>query len=44
VKEKHISCVVMGGYGDNKIKEFFLGIITEQILNILDIPVIVTNV
>ncbi|MEQ8187398.1 MAG: universal stress protein [Candidatus Eremiobacterota bacterium] len=44
VKEKHISCVVMGGYGDNKIREFFLGRTTEQILNILDIPAIVANV
>jgi len=44
VKERHISCVVMGGYGDNRIKEFFLGRTTEQILNILDIPVIVANV
>lgn len=44
IKEKHISCLVMGGYGDNKIKEFFLGRTTEQILNILDIPVIVANV
>ncbi|MEQ8225094.1 MAG: universal stress protein [Candidatus Eremiobacterota bacterium] len=44
VKEKQISCVVMGGYGDNKIREFFLGRTTEQVLNMLDIPVIVANV
>jgi len=44
IKEKHISCVVMGGYGDNKIREFFLGRTTEQVLNTLDIPVIVANV
>ncbi|MEQ8170175.1 MAG: universal stress protein [Candidatus Eremiobacterota bacterium] len=44
IKEKHISCVVMGGYGDNKIREFFLGRTTEQVLNMLDIPVIVANV
>ncbi len=44
VKEKQISCLVMGGYGDNKIREFFLGRTTEQVLNMLDIPVIVANV
>jgi len=43
VKEKEISFVIMGGYGDNKLKEFFLGSTTEVILKKLDIPVMVCN-
>ncbi|HPZ08327.1 MAG TPA: universal stress protein [Candidatus Eremiobacteraeota bacterium] len=43
VEKKQISFVVMGGYGDNKFKEFLLGSTTEQILKALDIPVMVCN-
>ena len=43
VKEKNVTAVVMGGYGDNKIKEFFLGSTAKKILNNINIPVIVAN-
>ena len=43
VKEKEISFVVMGGYGDSKIKEFFLGSATEAVLKELHIPLMICN-
>lgn len=44
VKDKDISFVVMGGYGDNKIKEFFLGSTAKKVLAAVNVPVILTNV
>ena len=43
VKEKEISTLVIGGYGDNKVKEFFMGSTTETVLNTIKLPVIVSN-
>lgn len=43
IKEKEISFVVMGGYGDNKLKEFFLGSTTAVIIKKIAGPVMVCN-
>ena len=43
IEEKNISFVIMGGYGDNKLKEFFLGSTTEVILKKIDGPVMLCN-
>ena len=43
IEEKKISCLVMGGYGDNKIKEFLIGKTAEKVLEKVDIPVIIVN-
>lgn len=42
-EEKKCTCIVMGGYGDNKIKEFLLGGTAEKVLINVDIPVMVCN-
>ncbi len=41
--EKKASLIVMGGYGDNVIKEFFVGSTTEKVLRVVKVPVLLCN-
>lgn len=42
-EETKCSFIIMGGYGDNKIKEFLLGGTAEKVLINTDVPVMVCN-
>ncbi|MBI2266183.1 MAG: universal stress protein [Armatimonadetes bacterium] len=40
-REKGASMIVMGGYGENKLRELLIGSTTEKVLKGVDIPVLV---
>jgi nucleotide-binding universal stress UspA family protein len=42
-QEKKVSLIVMGGYGDNLMKEILVGSVTERILRSTDIAVLLSN-
>lgn len=42
-KELNASAIVIGGYGDNRLKEFLVGSVTEKVLKSVEIPVLLCN-
>jgi nucleotide-binding universal stress UspA family protein len=42
-QEIKASLIVMGGYGDNKLKELFMGSTTEKVLKAISTPVLLSN-
>lgn len=42
-KDRDLSLIFMGGYGDNKLKEMLVGSVTEQVLKHTTIPVLLCN-